>query len=226
MSAWGEFALAWVAFLFAHAMPARPAIRSRLTGLLGERIYLAVYIALSLALLGWLLQAAGRAPFLLLWDAGNAGRWIALPLAFFAFQIAALGIGAPNPFSFGGGDPSLYEPERPGILALTRHPLLVAILLWSLAHLIANGDVAHALLFGSFGAFALIGMRTLNRRRKKSLGAEAWAGLLPKRSFVNAWRHHPDMRREILRKLTIGAICWLTILHAHGTVLGVTPFPH
>jgi uncharacterized membrane protein len=36
-----------------------------------------------------------------------------------------------------------------------RHPMLAAIKIWALGHLLANGDLASLLLFGSFLAFAI-----------------------------------------------------------------------
>lgn len=45
--------------------------------------------------------------------------------------------------------PTAYQP--PGrIRTWLRHPFLVAVILWSLGHLFANGDLASVLLFGSF----------------------------------------------------------------------------
>src|SRR5262249_40385683 len=37
-----------------------------------------------------------------------------------------------------------------------KHPMLIAIKIWALAHLLANGDLAGMLLFGSFLAWAVV----------------------------------------------------------------------
>jgi uncharacterized membrane protein len=37
-----------------------------------------------------------------------------------------------------------------------KHPMLVAILVWSFVHLIGNGDLRSIILFASFGVYALI----------------------------------------------------------------------
>ncbi len=50
----------------------------------------------------------------------------------------------------------------------TRHPFLTAIILWSIAHLLANGDWASVLLFGSFLVWAIIAYHN-NVRRGGSL---------------------------------------------------------
>ena len=45
-----------------------------------------------------------------------------------------------------------------------RHPQLAAIVVWAVAHLLANGDVRSFALFAALGAWALIEMPLLNRR--------------------------------------------------------------
>jgi uncharacterized membrane protein len=42
------------------------------------------------------------------------------------------------------------------IKRLTKHPMLIGILIWSFVHLIANGDLRSIILFASFGVYALI----------------------------------------------------------------------
>ena len=55
------------------------------------------------------------------------------------------------------------------IKAKLKHPFLVAIKTWALAHLIANGDLASIVLFGSFLAYAVYDRITLKRRQPTSL---------------------------------------------------------
>ena len=55
-----------------------------------------------------------------------------------------------------------YVPGQ--IKARLKHPFLVAIKTWALAHLIANGDLASIILFGSFLAYAVYDRITLKRR--------------------------------------------------------------
>ena len=45
-----------------------------------------------------------------------------------------------------------------------RHPLLVAVKIWALAHLLANGDADDMLLFGSFLAWAVYDRVAVKRR--------------------------------------------------------------
>ena len=45
-----------------------------------------------------------------------------------------------------------------------RHPQLTAVLVWSLAHLITNGDTRSVVLFGGLGLWALLEIFAINRR--------------------------------------------------------------
>jgi uncharacterized membrane protein len=45
-----------------------------------------------------------------------------------------------------------------------KHPMLVAIKIWALAHLLANGDLASLVLFGGFLAFAVYDRISVKRR--------------------------------------------------------------
>lgn len=54
------------------------------------------------------------------------------------------------------------------IKRLTRHPLLNAVKLWAIAHLLANGDSRSLLLFGAFFAWALLEMILINKRDGKA----------------------------------------------------------
>lgn len=55
-----------------------------------------------------------------------------------------------------------YLPGR--IKATLKHPMLVAVKLWAVAHLLANGMLADLLLFGGFLAWAVLDRISLKRR--------------------------------------------------------------
>lgn len=54
-----------------------------------------------------------------------------------------------------------------GIQELARHPMLVAVKLWAVAHLIANGSVADVVLFGSVLVWAVAERISLKRRKPR-----------------------------------------------------------
>ncbi len=47
---------------------------------------------------------------------------------------------------------------------VVRHPQLTGILVWSLAHLMANGDSRSLVLFGGMGIWSVLSMILINRR--------------------------------------------------------------
>jgi uncharacterized membrane protein len=53
---------------------------------------------------------------------------------------------------------------RGDIQRVLKHPMLVGVKLWALAHLIANGDLGGIILFGSILAWAVLDRITLKRR--------------------------------------------------------------
>lgn len=65
------------------------------------------------------------------------------------------------------------------IKAAVRHPMLIGIILWSAAHLMANGDQASALLFGSFLAYGLVDLvSALGRREPPPVATKPMADVI------------------------------------------------
>ena len=157
MSDWSEFTAAFLIFYASHMIPARPAIRDGLTVSLGEPL-------VSASLCSPLDHPARLA------DRGS--RQGTLCPALGAISLAKTTCRSSSWFppvcwrssaserrgglSLGSRSKQPFDPARPGIAAITRHPLLWALTLWSLAHLAPNGDLAHGLLFGSFALTALL----------------------------------------------------------------------
>jgi uncharacterized membrane protein len=228
MGGWGEFAAAFTVFLVSHAVPARPAVRRRLAGRLGERGYLLAYSLVSVAVLAWLIVAAGRAPFVLLWPYAAWQAWLVNLMMPAVCLLVSFGVAAPNPLSFGGTARG-FDPAHPGIAGVARHPLLLALALWAGAHAVANGNLAHVLLFGSFAGFAILGMRIIDRRKRRQMGEGEWSRLAahsscwPFAALVSGrWR--PRQAPE-LRRVVVGLLLWLALLALHPPVIGVSPLP-
>ena len=225
---WIELLAAMALFLVSHRIPAWIGVKDALTARLGARGYTAAFSAVSLVLLWWVIVAAGRAPFVPLWDPAPWHRWavnIAMPVA---AMLAAFGVAAPNPFAF-EGRASGFDPARPGIAGVTRQPLLWALALWAGAHLLPNGDLAHLLLFGPFLVLALVGMPVVERRRRRMMGEAEWAratartGLIPLAALVSGrWRPRglPPAGR-----LAFALVAWAGLWHLHAPVIGVWPGP-
>lgn len=45
-----------------------------------------------------------------------------------------------------------------------RHPMLTGMMVWAIAHLLVNGDLASLVLFGGLGAWAVVSMLLINAR--------------------------------------------------------------
>jgi uncharacterized membrane protein len=129
-----------------HLVPAFSVVRERLIerlGTNGYRLLFSVISTLGLVLLIW---GFARAPVIQVWSPPTWTRYVAMALMLpvFLLLIAA------------------YLPGK--IKAKLKHPFLVAIKTWALAHLIANGDLASIILFGSFLAYAAFDRIALKRR--------------------------------------------------------------
>jgi uncharacterized membrane protein len=140
-----------VVFLGIHLVPTYPEWRARLIARLGENGYRALFALVST--LGFVLIVLGfaRAPQIQIWSPPDWTRYAAMVLMLPAFILLV----------------AAYVPGQ--IKAKLRHPFLVAIKLWALAHLIANGDLASIILFGAFLAYAAFDRITLKRRAETGL---------------------------------------------------------
>ncbi len=216
MGGWAEYIGAFFAFFVSHRLLALPRIKGPISALLGAGGFTAAYSALSALLLTWIIVAAGRAPHVELWVQRPWMNHAALVLMAFATLIFALALGRPNPLSFGGLGDARFDPDRPGLIGWMRHPLLVVLGLWSLAHILPNGDLAHALMFGQFLLFAIIGTRIIDRRRQRLLGMGEWQRLAATRR-----RLEPSLNGLV--RLLAAAVLYAALLWLHHPVIGVDP---
>lgn len=218
---WLEFALAWAAFFATHSLPLRPPIRPWLQARLGPRGFTLAYSTLSLAALAWVIGAAGRAPFVPMWNWASWQVQVTLAIMLPVCLIAALAVGRPNPFSFGGARNERFDPKRAGIVRVTRHPLLLALALWASAHVVPNGDLAHVLLFGVFATFAALGGRLVDRRRRRDMGPE-WQRLHDQ-VMVSSGHVRPVSWTAASARLVAGVALYAGLIWAHPWLFGVNP---
>lgn len=227
---WVEFAAALFVFLASHSVPARPALRSRLRAWLGGKVYTFLYSTISLAIFVWLIATAGDAPRVQLWSFEPWQLWvpnIAMP---FACLLIAFGFGAPDPFSITGIRSEAFDPKRPGIAGITRHPLLWGVTLWATAHMVPNGDLAHVILFGLFALFGLAGMAMFDARKRRQWGPELWAkrtartSLVPFAAILAGRFRGAGLTADPLR-ITGALALYLALIMLHPIVIGVSPLP-
>ena len=140
-----------VVFLGIHLLPTVSGLRERLAARLGDTGYKIAFSLVSIAGLVLLVYGFAKAPVVQIWSPPSWTRWVAIVLMLpaFIFLVAA------------------YLPGQ--IKAKLKHPFLVAIKTWAFAHLIANGDLASLILFGSFLAYAVYDRITLKQRQPTGL---------------------------------------------------------
>ena len=131
-----------VLFFIAHLVPTIPSARAKLIAQVGTGGYKGLFSILSLAGLLLIVFGYGQIRFdgtinPAIWTPPTWTRHIAFTLMLPAMILLV----------------AAYVPSR--IRTAVKHPLLAAIKIWALAHLIANGDLASMLLFGSFLAYGV-----------------------------------------------------------------------
>jgi uncharacterized membrane protein len=216
---WAEFIAAFGVFFLSHSVPVRPKVKAWLVARVGPGGFTLGYSILSLAVLAWVIGPAGRAPFVPLWGWAAWQGHVTLGVMLAVCVILGLSIGRPNPFSFGGAHTARFDPDRPGIVRLTRHPLLLALSLWAVGHMLPNGDLAHVILFGSFAGFAVLGALLIDRRKRRAMGPE-WVRLDHARR--QAGLRPQSWTMAGLRGL-LGLLLYALLLWAHPHLFGVAP---
>lgn len=154
-------------FIALHSLPAMPAVRARLVALAGRRTYLLVYSLVSLATLVLVFRTAYDLDYIPLWDPQPWQAWVTLLAAPIGLFFVTAGLISRNPLSI------TLRPDNGttgAIVSMTRHPVLVGFLFWSLGHVVPNGDLRSLILFGLLTLFSLGGIAMQEKRARKRLG--------------------------------------------------------
>lgn len=149
-----------VIFFAIHLVPANPELRNGLAERFGENAWKGIFSIVSLV--GFALIVYGYHKLQLmpgknpqLWVPPVWTRHVAWLLMLPSLVLLA----------------TAYIPSR--IRDVVRHPMLTAVKLWALAHLLANGDLGSLLLFGSFLAYAVFDRISVKTRGARGpLGAK------------------------------------------------------
>ncbi len=158
----------------------------------GEGVYKALFSVLSIVgfgLIVWGFAIARESPTML-WLPPRGMRHVAALLTLVAFVLLA----------------ATYVP-RNAIKARLHHPMVLAVKTWALAHLLANGSVAHVVLFGAFLAWAVANFIAA-RKRDRAQGTLYPAGTT----------------RGTITTVAAGLLAWLAVTFwLHGILIGVRP---
>jgi uncharacterized membrane protein len=138
-----------VVFLGVHVLVTRRALRAAVISRLGEGPYKGLFSLASLV--GLVLIAYGFATYRATgWiDVWHPPRWTSYLAQFLMWPASIFVVAA-------------YV--RGNIWRRLKHPMLVGVKTWALAHLISNGDLGSIVLFGSFLAWAVYDRITLKHR--------------------------------------------------------------
>lgn len=178
-----------VVFLGVHTLTTLREPRAALIGRLGEGGYKGVYSLLAAVGLGLIIWGFGRYrtyDYVQLWTPPAALHPVTIVLMWFAFVALA----------------ATYSPAGK-IKGLLRHPMLVAVKAWALAHLLSNGDLGALLLFGAFLVWA--GYDRIAVKRRGDTGAPRAAGFTVGDAIA----------------LAIGSIAYAAMFWLHPALIGV-----
>lgn len=178
-----------IIFLGGHTLATFRETRADLIGRFGAGPYKIAYSLISiigLALIVWGFSRYRAEGLIQLWTPPAWTRHVTMTLMWFAFVALAC-----------------MNPAPGKIRGWLRHPMLVAIKIWALAHLLANGDLGGMLLFGSFLAWAVFDRIAVKKRR--DFGAPRVA------SFT----------RADAIALIVGTAAYVAMIFLHPALIGV-----
>jgi uncharacterized membrane protein len=221
--------LAALFFVGIHLLVSGTALRDRLIAWLGVAPYRGLFSLASLGGIVWLCVAYNRAPMVGLWGSFPGCRVAALAGMAVAVGLVVLGLTTPSPTAVGGEAMLAGAPRPVGIQHITRHPFLWGVALWAVIHLTVNGDLASLLLFGSLGLQALLGTVSIDRKRRRALGA-AWDGFAAATSnlpFLAIAQGRARLRlgdHKLWQWLAAVAV-FVALIAAHPALFGGSPLP-
>ena len=124
-------------FFSIHLIPIFP-LKKFLINRLGENKYKGLFSLIALIGILIIIYGFSSAGYYPIWDPLPYSKELALTL----MPISIVLLVAAN--------------IQTNIKRLTKHPMLIGILIWSFVHLLSNGDLRSIILFVSFGVYALI----------------------------------------------------------------------
>ncbi|MFY0596862.1 MAG: NnrU family protein [Cognatishimia sp.] len=127
----------YAAHLFQRVMPG---VRARMGDKGKGVIALLILVSVALMVLGY-----RAAPYEHLWDRPAWGTIVNNLMMILALYFTSPG------------------PKKGALFYGLRHPMLMGVAIWAIAHIIVNGDFASAILFGGLWLWTLVEIRVINR---------------------------------------------------------------
>jgi uncharacterized membrane protein len=204
---------AGVVWFLLHAAVAGSPLRFWLIERVGAKAYRGGFSLASVASLIWLIHEYGRAPYLPLWLTPRPLLFVPIALVPIAFVFLVGAFTVPSPTAVGGERVLAKQAEARGVMRVTRHPFLWSVVIWSIAHLLANRDPGSFIFFGSVGLTALRGAFDIDRKRRRT-NPEEFARFEAVTSNVPFGAVWAGRNRLVLREL------WLPLLLGLALALG------
>jgi uncharacterized membrane protein len=216
--------IATLVFLGIHVLPSTP-LRALAVRAVGEKAWIGLFSLASLAGLSWMASTYAHAPFHALWPGLRLVPVAVLP---FAFVLLACGLLSRNPALLGQAGALKSEDPARGIVRITRHPVMWAIMLWAGAHLLAIGSLQAVVFFGGLLLLAAAGTALQDARKAKALGGD-WAQFAARTSNLPFVAIAQGRNRLALREIgwarpTVGLAIGAVALGFHAWLFGVRPY--
>jgi uncharacterized membrane protein len=221
-------ALLWAAFAGSHMLLSSARLRPRLRARLGEQGFLGLYSLIAFATfvpLVWVYWGNRHAGPLLWTTVGppEVARVINHVLMALALVLLASSL---MPAS---AAPSAMQAQPEGIARvrgltrITRHPTLVGIALFGIAHLLVNGSLGDVVFFGGFPLYTWIGARHQDQRlahdRAGYRNVVAHTSIVPFAAIL-AGRQSLVARELPLPGIVVGLVLATVLRVFHSTLFG------
>lgn len=227
-----NLAAAAIFFLAIHLLISGTSLRGKLTGAIGENVYMGLFSLASIGGIVWLCMAYNATndiPNRLYWVAPVGLVHSAPLIMIIAFLFALIGLTTPNPTSV-KAEGLLDKPDTvKGMLRITRHPFLWAVILWSALHIGLNGDRASIIFFGTFLLLAALGTLSIDSKRKAALG-DKWKAFASQTSnlpfaAIIAGRNRLGLGELGWWRILLGLVAFGAVFYGHLYLFGVSPVP-
>lgn len=173
-----------ILFIGIHLLPTSVTLRQRLERRLGEKGYKGIFSLISLAGIALIVFGFSHSAKIAVYQTQPGLRPVTIGL----MAISMILFAAANMPS--------------NIKRFIRHPMLVGLIVWAIAHLLANGDKAALVLFGSMAVYGFLGMASANYR-----GAQTQTHTLP-------------LKKDVITACA-GLLVYGVIIMLHKTLFGV-----
>ena len=163
--------IAGIAFCGSHTLLSSTRLRGSLRDQIGEQGFLLIYSLTALVTFAWFVVAYSRAPFIAVWTPPPWAAYVPISVMPLATLFLVAGYSTPNPTAVGMERSARADDPAPGIMRVTRHPVMWAVGLWAVSHLAAIGDLCSIWFFCVMAGLAFGGTVLIDHKKQLALGS-------------------------------------------------------